>query len=307
MRIRIVLAAAVVAASLPLGSSLHAQEKVSCSNIGSNRIQCRISQPTVTKATTNYQQIPLHYGDRVRISAGGCVQTGGSGPTWKLYVNPQGPNSDRLYYGLVYLPGFQVDPDSDSALNGFRRLSTTIDRDIEIQNPPCPPRADCVMRTRGDVVGSLRLGYADDDYHDNGYWGHDDGTGGQCRGQGPAWVTVTIERYATSPTPTETVGPNLSGSWRFTIVSSVSGRTYTGTMRLTMNGSQITGTLQGPEISPSPLNGEYDVPSSTLRLTRDTGLQTLQVYELRASGNKFAGRFHNEGKYPDEGTIEIMQ
>ena len=27
----------------------------------------------------------------------------------------------------------------------------------------------------------LRLGYEDDDYSDNGYWGHDDGTGDQCK------------------------------------------------------------------------------------------------------------------------------
>ena len=35
----------------------------------------------------------------------GCCQTGGHGKTWKRYVDPQGPNSDRLYHGLVWVPG----------------------------------------------------------------------------------------------------------------------------------------------------------------------------------------------------------
>jgi hypothetical protein len=47
----------------------------------------------------------------------------------------------------------------------------------------------------------LVLGYLDDDYGDNGYWGHDDGTENQCRGVGPAWVALTINR-----------GPRVTGA-----------------------------------------------------------------------------------------------
>jgi hypothetical protein len=41
----------------------------------------------------------------------------------------------------------------------------------------------------------LILGYEDDGYSDNGYWGRegDDGTGDQCRGLGNAYVIVTIQ------------------------------------------------------------------------------------------------------------------
>ena len=38
----------------------------------------------------------------------------------------------------------------------------------------------------------LWLGYEDDHYGDNGYWGHDDGTGNQCRGVENAWIVLTI-------------------------------------------------------------------------------------------------------------------
>jgi hypothetical protein len=42
--------------------------------------------------------------------------------------------------------------------------------------------------------GSLVLGYQDDGYSDNGYWGHDNGTGDQCKNVGNAWVHLVI-RY----------------------------------------------------------------------------------------------------------------
>src|SRR5205807_381677 len=110
---RIALAAAVIAACLFPGLSAGAAERVHCWRPGPNREKCRISEPNVTQATTSYPQVHLRYGDRVRIDAGGCVQTGGSGRTWKLYVDPRGPNSNEFYYGLVYLPGFGIDFDSN--------------------------------------------------------------------------------------------------------------------------------------------------------------------------------------------------
>lgn len=53
-------------------------------------------------------------------------------------------------------------------------------------------------------IAFLVLGYEDDQYDDNGYWGHDDGTDGQCRqgsglDGGPAWVTIQIERGVVQP------------------------------------------------------------------------------------------------------------
>lgn len=48
---------------------------------------------------------------------------------------------------------------------------------------------------RSYAIGSrtgLYLGYEDGNYSDNGYWGHGDGTGDQCRNVGNAWVHITI-------------------------------------------------------------------------------------------------------------------
>ena len=70
---------------------------------------CRIDEPTVTRRLTSYPQITFLAGDTVTVQAGGCVQTGGAGKTWKRYVNPSGSNSDRLYHGLIQIPGANSD------------------------------------------------------------------------------------------------------------------------------------------------------------------------------------------------------
>ncbi len=93
-----------VAASLPAC----ANERVSCSNSPTG-MTCRVDEPTVTRRLSTYPQITFKPGDRVTVQAGGCVQTGGTGKTWKRYVNPSGPNSDRLYHGLIQLPGVHSD------------------------------------------------------------------------------------------------------------------------------------------------------------------------------------------------------
>jgi hypothetical protein len=50
----------------------------------------RIDHPDVSDPLSVYPAIPLKAGDRIKINAGGCVQTGGMGATWKLYTNPSG-------------------------------------------------------------------------------------------------------------------------------------------------------------------------------------------------------------------------
>jgi hypothetical protein len=132
-----------------------------------------ITEPQVNVPNKSYDQIVLHEGDQVAFEAGGCVQTGGWGRTTKRYVDPSGPNSDRLYHGLVKLPG----------MPGFVRVGEFI---ANIKIFPIPPGSN----------GSLELGYEDDNYGDNGYWGMDDpGTQDQCVGQGNAWVRITIIRH----------------------------------------------------------------------------------------------------------------
>lgn len=64
--------------------------------------------PRVNRPVTIYNrrdhEIPLKRGDLVTVDACGCVQTGGTGNTWKLYVAPRGDNSDRLYHGVILNP-----------------------------------------------------------------------------------------------------------------------------------------------------------------------------------------------------------
>jgi hypothetical protein len=140
----------------------------------------RIDQPDVTQADVNYPAIAFREGDVVSLTAGGCVQTGGHGLTWKSYVDPRGGASDTLYAGTGWVPG--------SPIGDFRRLSDLTRTSLLVgQNLDAPTRAQL----------SLHLGYQDDSPADNGYWSHDDGDGGQCRGVGPAWVEVTVVSGAT--------------------------------------------------------------------------------------------------------------
>lgn len=137
-----------------------------CSNpTSTGQVSCPISEPVVTQKTTGYP-ILFAPGNRVTVSASGCVQTGGSGLTWKRYVDPAGDNSDRLYHGLIELPGMPL-----------TRIQSVIGQTLTIP-----------------AWGFLTLGYEDDNYTDNGYTKPDNGTGNQCKGIGPAQVTLTISR-----------------------------------------------------------------------------------------------------------------
>jgi len=128
-------------------------------------VSCTVAEPVVTQPATTYP-IVVHRGDRVMVTAGGCAQTGGHGLTWKRYVDPQ--SGKDLYHGLIDIPG---------VTGGLQRIQGL---------------AGAWFEAFGD--GNIILGYEDDGYSDNGYYAHDDGTNGQCRGVGSAWVSVRIER-----------------------------------------------------------------------------------------------------------------
>jgi hypothetical protein len=132
----------------------------------------RIDKPDVRVAEKEYPNIQFEPGDRVIVLAGGCVQRGGSGDTWKRYVDPRGENSDKYYFGKIYIPG--ITP-------GIVRLQTIASR---------------VTRTVQQFSGRpyLRLGYADNGYSDNGYYDQDNGTDNQCLGEKPAYIEITIVR-----------------------------------------------------------------------------------------------------------------
>jgi hypothetical protein len=129
-------------------------------------IDCIITEPIVNVAAHGYG-IWFRPGDHVTVFAGGCVQTGGSGSTWKRYVDPASNND--LYHGLITIPGATGDLD---------RLVNVVGRPYTVSG----------------AGGGLILGYQDDNYTDNGYYnrGHDNGTGDQCLGLGNAFVRILI-------------------------------------------------------------------------------------------------------------------
>jgi hypothetical protein len=133
--------------------------------------RCFIGEPTVTQGEQFYP-IQLDPGDTVAFTAGGCVQVGGHGPSRRRYVDPQGPDSDQLYHGLIRLPGMPP-----------RRLNDVLGVPITIPTS-APP-------------GFLALGYEDDRYEDNGYWGMDAGVGDQCKTEPNAFVDLAITRAGT--------------------------------------------------------------------------------------------------------------
>ncbi|MET7656511.1 hypothetical protein [Streptomyces sp. NPDC005486] len=127
-------------------------------------IDCTITEPVVTQRETTY---PFSFlpGDHVTVTAGGCVQTGGHGLTWKRYVDPA--SDGDLYHGLITVPG---------ATGDLARLVNVVGRPY-------------VVGGRG---GSLKLGYEDDGYSDNGYTAHDNGTGNQCLNSVNAFVRIVV-------------------------------------------------------------------------------------------------------------------
>jgi hypothetical protein len=130
-------------------------------------IDCTITEPVVTQRATTYS-FTFVRGDQVAINAGGCVQTGGHGQTWKRYVDPASDND--LYHGTIAIPG------TIGSTTSQVRLLNVVGRPFTVQG-------------RG---ASLVLGYEDDGYSDNGYYSHDNGTGNQCLNSVNAFVHIVI-------------------------------------------------------------------------------------------------------------------
>jgi hypothetical protein len=130
-------------------------------------IDCTITEPIVTQKATTYS-FTFVRGDQVTINAGGCVQTGGHGATWKRYVDPASDND--LYHGTIAIPG------TIGTTASQVRLLNVVGRPFTVQG-------------RG---ASLILGYEDDGYSDNGYYAHDNGTGNQCLNSVNAFVHIVV-------------------------------------------------------------------------------------------------------------------
>ena len=154
---------------------------------------CTINEPNVTQAETAYPAVVFAPGDILEVNANGCVQTGGHGATWKRYVNPGGDNSDRLYHGLIRIP-------TGTPGNGLVRIQSIVSNPFVVTGTGVP-----------ESQLFLDLGYEDDNYSDNGYTDHDNGTDNQCLTDPtksfdgtPAHITVTISRGVTPPPPSST-------------------------------------------------------------------------------------------------------
>ena len=145
----------------------------------------RIDKPDISRSQVPYPYITLNQFDTITITAGGCVQTGGHGKTWKRYINPIGPNAPKpdffnpVKMNSLYISCFKI----DGFTTGFQRLSDYIGR-------PYVMPANVNKST-------FFLGYSDDDYSDNGYENRNDdnGTQEQCKGLGNAFVIVKIKRF----------------------------------------------------------------------------------------------------------------
>ena len=161
---------------------------ISIENPSANVEIVHIRQPNVKQEQTAYPGIVFQPGDAIVVNASGCVQTGGHGSTWKRYVNPSGGDSDRHYFGEIWIPG---------ATGVMVPIAGVVNKTLVIANGT--PGAGLF----------LRLGYSDDDYGDNGYYSHDNGTENQCGGAdgGAAEVTLTITHNAKTTNPTVDVAP----------------------------------------------------------------------------------------------------
>ncbi|MBK7929697.1 MAG: hypothetical protein IPJ98_20115 [Bryobacterales bacterium] len=73
------------------------------------------------------------------------------------------------------------------------------------------------------------------------------------------------------------------------------------TLTLKQSGDAVSGTLVTTDGSRSEVRGT--LKRNVLTLMRDTGLATIQHYQVTVQGDRFTGRFRNEGRWPDEGSF----
>src|SRR5437667_1358565 len=182
----------IVIVSIPSGRAQDFDPRCS-DRTAKGEFNCTINKPIVSRSEYVYQNVVFAPGDTVYINGDGCVQTGGSGPTWKRYVNTGGDNSDHLYHGMVRIPTAKLA--GTDVGNSLTRIKKVVGRLLTVTGEGVPASA---------LV--LHLGYEDDNYNDNGYDRHDPGSEDQCKGDqrndgGPAHVTITICRgVACAPT-----------------------------------------------------------------------------------------------------------
>jgi hypothetical protein len=140
-----------------------------------------IYAPLVSEVVTvlTSLELPLAQGDRVIVYACGCVQTGGSGATWKSYVHPLGNNAGHLYSGTIQFLTGSINADFLSHPTGMQKIADFINT-----------QGNGFIVPNNNTV--LSLGYLDDNHSGNGYYRHDNGNDDQCKGVGPAALEVAV-------------------------------------------------------------------------------------------------------------------
>lgn len=115
------------------------------------------------------------------------------------------------------------------------------------------------------------------------------------------WLTEGLRSHPTPPTMY-----SVSGSWKYKMTSAVSGNTTRGSLRLTQDGTTVSGVLENTaDKSSSGVKGT--LVGNSLELSREeTRLNTVQNYSLtKQNDNKLVGTFENIGTWPDRGKFEI--
>lgn len=186
-RLGILVGVGAVAGMLATVPPAQAQD---CTTLSPTLRKCTINRPAVTRQRTEYATVNYAAGNKVTIKATGCAQTGGSGATWKRYVNPKGEDSDVYYYGTFSLPG-NTPAGGNYPLRTYLKSSNSYTKEFFIPSTTSLPTS----------VLHLWLGYSDDDYGDNGYDDRDDGTDDQCAGLSDAKVEVWIDSSNPPPPP----------------------------------------------------------------------------------------------------------
>ncbi len=99
---------------------------------------------------------------------------------------------------------------------------------------------------------------------------------------------------------------SVSGIWEYDAESQVSGAKCTNRLRLTMDGPAVIGVFDTCDHTGSGVEGTFQ--NNILEFSRNTGLATVQQFKLtKVNANQFSGRFWNEGKILDAGTIVIRK
>ena len=105
--------------------------------------------------------------------------------------------------------------------------------------------------------------------------------------------SATLAIFPTAQPPNTA---NVAGTW----LVNFKGRTST-TLTLQQVGSAVTGQLTTTDGSAGRVTGT--VVGSTLSLSRNTGRDTTQQYEVLVKGESFSGTFKNVGKFADSGSF----